>query len=428
MSAHLTRLLGQHLRASAGAWLIAAVAVQFLITTATWALGSPREFLPGVLLLAAAATQTAPARGMVWQILPISRRDIALARWCAAVLLPALALSGALLLADLSNRSTAWPAPSTSSLLLQLAGVWSAYGYLAWLPLRTPFDASPRRTLILLSTWSIPVLIAGYGYPIGPRAGRLSMTIIAIGCALLVVSLWRARSGHLLPAAAEKLDGVRASNRARTAKSAAARWGTLTSSFQTQPAWMLTVGLATSALLRHLYPHGGVLLLWPFLIALSIWSTLSAQRWTRSLWIWRCLPLTAARAALSIQAMELLPLLITLSAVWALGSLAPHAAITMPSWLPVATVALVGMANAIARLNRRRAREADRLRYYLASCLAAAYLSFLFAVETIAHHFIWFAALMWIFAGALLAISYHGTLRELTALESVRRVEVNAPQ
>ena len=426
MAGNVARLLRQHLRGSAGVWLLAAAAVQFLITTATWAVGTSREFLPGVLLLAVAGAQTAPAREMVWQILPTSRREITLARWCAAVLLPGIALSGALLLADLSNRSSLWSVPAPSSLLLQLAGIWSAFGYLAWLPLRMPLDASPRRALMLLLTWGIPVLFAGYGYPLHPQARVVSTVIISIGWALLLFSLLRAHRGHDLPAEAPNADGARARDTANASRANAPDRGPLISSVQSHTAWMLGVGLSGSALLRLLYPHAAQLLLWPYLIALSIWSTLAAQRWTRSLWMWRCLPLTARRATLFIQGMQLIPLLTTISAAWALGRLAPRAVIPIPGWIPAGTVALVGMANALARMNMRRAREPAWMAHYLAPVIAVSYLSILIAVQPLAPEFIWFPALAWISAIVLLAVSCRMTLHEVRMADGVRRMEIHA--
>lgn len=426
MDSNVTRLLRQHLRASAGVWLLAATAVQFQITTATWAVGSSQEFLPGVLLLAVAATRSAPARAMAWQILPISRREVTLARWCAAVLLPALALNGALLLADLNNRSTAWTAPASSSLVLQLAGIWSAFGYLAWIPLRMPLDASPRRALTRILTWAVPLVLAGYGYPLRPGARVISTVIILIGCALLLLSLVRANGGHALPAEKSNANGARVRSAAPSSTADTAARSPLNSSVKAQTAWMLFVGLGGSALLRLLYPHAAQLLLWPFLLTLAIWSTLAAQRWTRSLWMWRCLPLTARRATLFIQGIQLIPLLVTLSAAWALGRLAPRAALPIPGWLPAGTVALVGMANALARMTTRRAGEAAWVTHYLATFIAVSYLSILIDIQPIAQEFIWFPALAWLLSSALVAISYRMTLDELRMADGARGVEMHA--
>ena len=424
MVGNVGKLLLHHLRSSAGAWLCAALALQLVVTSAAWALGAPHELLPGVFLLAVAGTQTAPARGLPWQILPISRRDIALAHWCTVALLPAIALSASLLLAGLNNRSTAWPMPPTSSIVLQVAGVWSAFGYLAWLPLRTGFVADRRRTLASLSAWGVPFLLATYGYPLQYPARLLSIVIISVGNTLLLLSLLRAHLGQVPTADASPGGRLPNHEAAPHSRTSAPLRRVLLSSVLSQTAWMSCLGLSGIVLLRNAYPHAPEAVLWTFLGSVSLGSVIVAQRWTRSLWMWRCLPLTTGRTTFLLQAVQLSPLMLTVSAAWLFGRLAPSIILPMPAWLPAATIAVVSMANAQAPMTARRNHEPYRLRYWLAPSATVAYMSILLGIQPVASLISWFPPLAWVLAAVLLALSNRMTSRELLMPEAARRLEV----
>ena len=419
MSRNIIRLLLRHLTTSGGGWLLAALAVQFFVTSAAWAFHGPREFLPGVHLLAIAGTRAAPARGLLWQVLPLSRREIALANWWAATILPALALSGALLLAIPSNQSAGWTVPSASSVILQLAGIWSAFGYTAWLPLDLRFTGRFRTAPRVLLTWSIPLLAAFYGYPLGPHARTACIAIISIGGVLLLLSFLHASTGRAMPAATPPV--IRPQHQsAAAAGPVPSGWRQILSVATRQAALMLTVGLGGCCLLRLIYPRATEVLLWAFLFTTALWSVLAAQRWTSSLWLWRGLPLTAGRVSLAIQVVQLLPLGLTMVAAWAIGQLAPHHALPMPGWLPPTIVAVVGMANIQARKVARRRREALWVRYSLASSTALAYTSILIAIQPAAKLLDWLPALAWAVAGMLLLGSFRMTLTELRSGEGIR--------
>ena len=424
MIGNLGKLLHHHLRSSAGAWLCAAFALQLVVTSAAWALGTQHELLPGVFLLAVASTQTAPARGLPWQILPISRRDIAMAHWCTIALLPALALSASLLLAGLNNRSTIWPVPPAASIVLQFAGVWSAFGYLSWLPLRTEFAADRRRTLASLSAWCAPFLLAAYGYPLQHPARFFSIVIISVGNALLLLSLLRAHRGQVPTADASPSGRLPNHDVAGNSRTPAPQKRVLISSVLRQTAWMACLAFSGIMLLRNAYPHAIAPVLWTFLGSVSLASVIAAQRWTRSLWMWRCLPLTTGRATLLLQATQLFPLVLTVSAAWLLGRLAPSVILPMPAWLTAATIAVVSMANAHALMAVRRNHEPYRFRYWLASSTTVAYMSLLLAIQPVAILISWFPPLASALAAVLLASSYRMTSRELLMPDAPRRLEV----
>ncbi len=419
MNRNIAKLLGQYLRSAAGGWLCAALAVQFLVTSAVWALGVRHEFLPGVLLLAIAQSQSAPARSLAWRVLPITRKELSLANWWATTLLPALTLSCALVLALPSNRSAGWPIPSGTAVTLQLAGVCAAFGYTAWLALRMRMRAEPRTAPRLLVTWTIPLLAALYGYPLGRSARAPCIVIITIGCALFVLSFLRASSGRPLPAPPLPARHAPQRRGARSARAAVTGWRLILFAVSAQTAWMLGLALGGSCLLRLLYPRAAEALLWAFLAAAAVWSALAAERWSRSLWLWRCLPLTMRRATLALQAAQLLPLGVTMLAAWALGRLAPQVALPMPGWLPAASVALVAWANVQARLVGRRQRAARRIDGWLAAWTAVAFMSFLLPAQVVAKASPWMAALIWAVAAALLLGSFRMTLTELRSAEPI---------
>lgn len=421
MNRNIAKLLIRHLQTSSGAWLCAALAMQFLVTSAVWALGVAQEFLPGVLLLAIANVQSARGRGLVWQTLPISRREVGLANWYATSALPALALSLALLLAVASNRSAGWPIPRASSITLQIAGIWAAFGYTRWLALRTRIGPGSGATSRLIFNWSAPLLATFCGYPLRPPLSALSVVIIAVGCALLVHSFLEARSavppGTLRKPAALAQQGIRSG----AARAVAPGRSQIMIAVATQTAWMLTLGLGGACLLRLMYPRATQALVWVFIAAATIWSNLAAQRWSRSLWPWRCLPVTMRRAALALQAVQLLPLSVTISAAWILGQLAPQFVLPIPGWLPPATIALSGWSGSQARLIVRRQRTAHSMDNWLPSWTAVMYLSLLMVVQPLARHFEWMPALVWVAAGLLLIGSFRMTLTELRSCDPIHQ-------
>lgn len=422
VSRNLPRLLGGHLKGSGGGWLCACLAVQFLTTSATWALRNQNEFLPGILLLAIAATQSSPGRGLAWRTLPISPRELALANWWAVTALPGLALSLALLLVLPSNHSEGWSVPSTASVALQIAGVWSALGYIAWLPVRLRSHTGYRGMPLVLLSWVIPLLAAFHGYPLGPTARNFSIAAMAAGCVLVLLSFLRARSGLTMPGVAASPIPAPHDTSARS-RSVAPGWSRALSGAAAQAAMMLGLGLGGACLLRHFYPHATEALLWAFLAGMATWSVLAARRWTRSLWCWRCLPLTSRRMTLAVQAVQLLPLSTTMLAAWAMGRLAPHLSLPVPGWLAVATVAVVAIGDVQAR-SARRWHESSGIRYWAACLFALTYLSVLPGIQLAAGQVHWLPLLTWIGAALVLMASFNLTLTQMRSPEHDRTPSV----
>lgn len=422
VSRNVLKLLGGHLRGSGSGWLCACLIVQFLTTSAAWALSEPNELLPGVLLLAIAGTLSAPGRGLAWRILPISRREIGLANWWAVTALPGLALSVALLLALASNRSEGWSVPSGASVALQIAGIWSALGYIAWLPLRTRAHTGYRGIPLVLLTWAIPVLAAFYGYPLGPRVRNVSIAIIAAGCVLLLLSLVRANSGHTRTDIATSSIPVADDTAAARSRSVALGWGQAASRVATQTAMMVGLGLGGACLLRLFYPRATEALLWVFLAGVATWSVLAAQRWTRSLWCWRCLPLTSRRTTLGVQAVQLLPLSITLLAAWAIGHLAPYLSLPLPGWLAVATVAVVAAGDLQTR-SARRWHESSGIRHWFVTLIPLGYLSLLPSIQLAASRIYWLPVLTWVVSAIVLVLSFRLTLMLMRSPENARTAD-----
>ncbi len=420
MNRNIARLLRQHLGASSGAWLCAALAVQFFVTSGAWALDSRRELLPGVVLLVLAGTQSAPARGLAWRVLPICRRELALALWYATTFLPGLTVSCAVLLAAANNRDVGWSVPSAHSIFLQLAGVWSAFGITAWLPLGTRLDSSLRGVSLAIATWSIPLFLAFYGYPLLSPGRIVSIILISMGGSLLVLSFLRANTGRILRA--ERSLSARPRNADETN---GPRFETHDSRFirpsvGAQILWMVSLGLGGSCLLKHLYPEDNAALLWPFMLTVSVGSVLAGQRWTHSLWPWRALPMAAWRATLTLEAVQLLPLGVALGASWALGRIAPQIALPIPTALPPAAVAIAGLASVYARAATRKSGESYWIRRWLASVIALSYMSILLVMQLAAHRFTAVAGLIWIGACALLVLSYRLMLSELRTPDTLR--------
>jgi hypothetical protein len=424
MNRHIIRLLVRHLQASGGVWLLAALALQFFVTSATWALQGRQELLPGVLLLAVASTRSAPARGLLWQTLPLSRREITLANWWGATILPGLTLSCALVLAIASNHSEGWTVPSASAIILQLGGIWSAFGYTAWLPLTTRLKVRLRAAPRLFLSWSIPLLAAFYGYPLDPRARIACIAIMAIGCALLLLSFLHANAGRAMLAQPTPILHPRHQTAATALRTVPSGGRQIMSIAMTQAAMMLVAGLGGVCLMRLIYPQATGVLLWAFLVTTALWSVLAAQRWTRSLWLWRCLPLPMGRVCFMLHAAQLFPLVLTMGAAWAIGYLAPHHALPMPGWLPPTIVAIVGTANIHARMVTRRSREAQWVRYPLASSTAIAYTTLLVFIQTqtVARQLDWLPALAWAIAILFLVGSFRMTLTELRSADGLRSV------
>ena len=420
MSRNIARLLTEYFKDSGAGWLCAAMALQFLVTSAVWGLGVRQELLPGVLLLVIANRYSTPKRGLVWQMLPVSGPEIDLAIWWATAFLPAVALSLALLLAVPGNRSAGWPIPSALSIPLQIAGIWAAVGYTTWLPER--MQISPRSGAIsrLLVTWGAPLLVTFYGYPLRTPIEALSAVVMAVGCVLFVLSFFNARSGFRRSTRA--VAGARKKHRIGSpgATITALGWYQIIIHIARQVAGMLIIGLGGSCLLRLIYPRATEALLWIFVAAAAMWSNFAAQRWQRSLWPWRCLPLTLRHATLGLQVAQLLPLGVTLLAAWILGHLAPEIMLPMPGWLPPAVIAVSAWANSQARSNARRQSAGHPLDTWLASCFAASYVSILLVARPLATHFDWVPALIWGVAGLLLIGSFKMTLAELRSPDPIR--------
>lgn len=414
---NLLQLLGGYLRASAGAWLGVCLVIQFLATSAEWALSGQHELLPGLLLFAMAGLQSAPGRGLAWQMLPITHREMALARWWAVAAMPGLALSAAFVLALATNHGERWPAPSASAVLLQIVGIWAALGYIAWLPPRARFYAGYRGAARTVLTWGIPCLAAFYGYPLGPRTRIVSISIMAAGCVLLLLSFLRASSGHSrmeIEVSPIQTPGGAAGTRSRAV---APGWRQLMPTMMGQVTMMLALGLGGACLLRLFYPHATEALLWSFLIGVGLWSILANRRWTRSLSCWRCLPLTMRRLAVAVEVVELLPLSLTMLAAWGAGRLAPHTAPPLPGWLAAALVAAVAVGNARARI-ARRPQQMSAVHHWGAYSLSLAYLGMLPATQLAAGQFYWLPALMWVGVAVLLIVSFRLTLAQIRSPES----------
>lgn len=419
---NLLKLLGGHLSGPGGRWLCAYMVVQFLTTSAVWALRDPNELLPGLLLLVIAGTQSAPGRGLAWQILPISRREMGLANWWAVTVMPGMALSIAFLLALPGNRSEGWAVPSMASVALQVAGIWSALGYIAWLPLSIRSHTGRRGVPLVLLAWGVSLLaafLAIYGYPLGPGVRSISSVIIAAGCVLLLLSFFRARSGHSLTVFATSARPAPRTTAAVLPRVVAPGWGQALSAVVTQAAMMIGLGLGGACLLRLLYPRATEALLWVFLAGVATWSLLAAQRWTRSLWCWRCLPLTSRHMTLAVQAVQLLPLSITMLAGWVLGRLAPDISVTVPGWLAVAPIAVVAAGDVQARSGRRW-HESFGVRYWVATLAPLGYLSLLPGIQLAAGRSYWAPVVTWLVAALLVIASFRLTLAQMRSPEMIR--------
>lgn len=421
MNRNLSQLQGGYLRASGAGWLCACLALQFLVTSAVWALGGQHELLPGVLLFAMTGMQSAPGRGLAWRILPITRREMALANCWAVAAMPGLALSAAFALAFASNQSEGWPAPSTSSFVLQIVGIWSTLGYIAWLAPRTRSYPGYRGAALAFLTWGIPLLAGFYGYPLGPNARIISIAVMAAGCVLLLLSLLRASRGHAMTGI--EVPAIRTPHGAAATRSRAVApgWRQIIPTAMAQAAMMLALGLGGGCLLRLFYPHATEALLWAFLIGVGLWSILANRRWTQSLWCWRCLPLPIRRLALAVEAVELFPLSLTMLVAWAAGRFAPHTALPLPGWLAAAIVALVAVGNARARI-ARRSHQMSGVHRWGAYSLSLAYLGCLPAIQLVPgqFQFYWLPELIWVGTSVLLIISFRLTLTQLRSPESIR--------
>jgi len=356
MNRDVARLIRAHLASGGGAWLLATVIAQFFTTGAAWALWMQREPLPGIALAAIGAALTLSRQTLAWRALPISTREIALARWWAVAGVPGAALTATLVLVALDNPSMGLHAPAIGVIALQVAVLWSVLGVLAWLPPLPRWQRGAHGRTRFIISWGALALLAAYGYPLRQQTLVFVAGPLLLGLGLLLGSLLRALNAQ--PQAMAEPGGRHRDSKADVRETPVSRlrgWAQLAWPLFGRTVVMAIVCIGGVSALRWLYPRATDALTWVFLVAVSVWSGWATRRWLGTLWFWRCLPLSTTQLAIVLQVVALLPGTATLLLALAVHHLAPAASLPLPGWLIAAFVALQSAVD--SQLRGRRARR-----------------------------------------------------------------------
>jgi hypothetical protein len=319
MSPSLQRLLLDHIRRGGWYWLLVGfmqvtAALNYAVSPRTTAIAFPMMgalFAPMVL-------GVAEQRGwfQALMMLPLSRREIARARWWAAIGMPGLFLTTLSLAAFIVFPALGWRLrePSWQTALWLLSG-WAILGLFAqarsWLRVRPGGSLTARKCLVAAAylALAVPALFfvgsEGYGRP-------LVIAATAAGLAVDVYLYWRAE--HLLFWQVGRA-GPATSIGKEPITMAGASYGAGWSAFMGQWARRLVVFAAFVALAIGLLAlinrlEGGGLFVSLCVSFLSLFVVLScflASPWLTAARAFRALPLSADRLAATFLLLAMAP-------------------------------------------------------------------------------------------------------------------------
>jgi hypothetical protein len=394
------------LRSPLGGWLFVSAFVQLLVASSVWALQADHLPLIGVLIMAIAGRRSLSTERFAWRVLPIARSTLAFARWSIMCPATGIAMTAALILGLLNNHGLGFPAPPLAP---QILALWSAVGYLACLPGKADSRSASVPRFLGAALVVLLVLLGAYGYPLlRPGWQALSYALMGLGFVLLAAAPLRillgsgapsaseqdssrARAGDLQPsAAAERVapqsDAAQLSD--NEPRGGSSGWGVLIRPLLVHTGAMSLVCIGAASALRITYPRAAEPLSWAFLCVVAVWSVFLTRRWTRSLWVWRCLPISSARLAAYLRFFASLPAAVTLLLAVTVNRLAPEASLPLPGWVIVAFMGLQAIVDAQPRGDTKKDRagpqswllvETVRMTYpgYVAAAIIALFALFI---------------------------------------------------
>ncbi len=396
MSGHVYPLLKGYLRRTLGMWVILGLA-QCLLTKAYWGLHIDRAPLLGALLGSMGAMTALNSSNLVWRVVPLTARDATLFRWLAIAGAPGLLLTLCTAFAWISNQQRGWSVPPLAVSAESVAAIWAVLGLFAALPPRAlgNWSSPPRaRTVLILVATAISF---AYGLPLAAAVGfrstqspgdfpeaYVSLTAIAAGIVLLMISASRALrgSGWTWP----DLSGARHATAPTRSASESGLYSVPSDRSPVRPervvqsprhsGWIVLFGplvrqtaiLAVAATgfisaLYRLFPNGTLVLLWVYLVGVSLAGALLTRNWRTAIQPLRCLPMSANRLALILQAARIFPSGITFCLTLAAHRIFPATTLDMPVVVLLAFIASQAIFDLQDRQIRSAANVANRYGY-----------------------------------------------------------------
>ena len=337
MTQALRYLLIDHIRRGGWFWLMVGflqltAVFNFALTTQVTRIAFPMMGALFAPMILGVAEQRGWFRALM--TLPLSRRDLALARWWAAIGLPGLFLTALSLAALIAFAALGWPQRPPSEAALWLLSGWAILGLFAqarsWLSVRSGGSLTARKCLVaaIYVTLAIPVL-----FFTGAEGNWHLVAIAATMVGLMVDAYlyWRAerllfwqvgRAGAATFIGKEPSKAVLASYGAGWS-ALMGQWGRRLVGFVT----IVVVAIGLFALV-NLVEGGGlfVSLCVSFLGLLVVLSCFFASPWLTAARAFRTLPLSADRLAVAFLMMAMVPAWAVLLMVFVMSFLFPAAA------------------------------------------------------------------------------------------------------
>jgi hypothetical protein len=340
MNGAVFRLLPRYPLRTLGVWVLVAT-VQPMQASALWAMGTGRAPLIGGVMgaLVFFATHSSPAS--VVRTLPVTSRDIALARWWMSIGLPALFVTACLFAAWAANLGWGFPAPPISGVLLAALENLGVLGMLAALPLPM-LNAQRSNVGVFVGFWAPLTAVALYGLSPELLTVPASIVLALEGLALAVISYVQARQGRVtcIPA-----PPIRRLIRTRSARESSERhhalkgWSVLITQLMRSTALLALACVAAIAALRVLFPVLDTVLPQIFVSIAGIAGALLARRWVFAVGAMQCLPIGRHALALIVCVVLMVPGIFTCLLAAAAHQVNPAWGVPIPLiFIPVFTI------------------------------------------------------------------------------------------
>ena len=330
----LRRLVADYARRTFGVWALLFM-VQVLQTSALWALRTDRMPILGAVIGAMAFFATSNSPVSVMRTLPIERRDVALFRWFACIVLPAVFICIGIVAAWLSNKSWAFEPPASQMWVPAFASI-AMLGVLSVLPLPT---LSPGRSNapVFIAVWVVLALLALGGFPIESLPEVVPPALGVGGVILVAVSLGRARSGKttqlqiavgLVWKQRTQLDSSMADDREPFRG-----WLVLVNQLLRATVVLAFASIVVITLVRHFFPLMTVALPMLYASIVGVAGAVIARRWLHVMRTLQCLPIRDASLALAACLALTAPAFIACLAAAAVNWVVPAWGIPLPVYM-----------------------------------------------------------------------------------------------
>jgi hypothetical protein len=353
MTQALRYLLIDHIRRGGWFWLVVGflqltAVLNFAMATQTTRIAYPMMGALFAPMILGVAEQRGWFRALM--TLPLSRRNLALARWWAAIGMPGFFLTVLSVAALIVFAALGWrqQRPASETGLWLLSG-WAILGLFAqarsWLRVRPGGAASAKRYLVaaLYVALAIPALFFN-----GTEGYWRLLMIVATAAGLMVDAYLYWCAERLLFWQAGRVEGARGQRMVKAARAShAVGWGALIEQWGRRLAVFAAIGILTLGFFAIVnQAEGGGLfefLTMSFLGLFVVLSCFLASPWLSAARAFRSLPISADRLAAAFLAITMAPAWAVLLIVLLASVLFPDAAAHLRAPMGLLSVALTAL-------------------------------------------------------------------------------------